>query len=186
MGNPVLWLVDSPILPLVIFAMRICDVSLDTLRVIFIMRGLRLLAVIFGFFAVLIWLAAIATVFQNLTKPLNMIGYAAGYAAGNWVGMWLENRLAIGQQIVQLFSFDLEGRLAEGLRKLGFVVTEFEGHGRDAPVKICFIATRRREVAALIRQATVLEPGVFVTVEDVRSANRPLFRYQPARAAVAE
>lgn len=181
MPNPMIWLADHPaILPLVIFCMRICDVSLDTLRVIFIMRGLRLLAVVFGFFAVLIWLLAIAQVFKDVTKPLNMIGYAAGYAAGNWVGMWLENRLAIGQQIVQLFSFDLEGRLAEGLRKLGFVVTELEGHGRDAPVTICFVATRRREVPGLIRQAMALEPAVFVTVEDVRSANRPLFRYAPS------
>jgi uncharacterized protein YebE (UPF0316 family) len=180
MPNPVLWLTDhAAILPLVIFCMRICDVSLDTLRMIFIMRGLRVLAVVFGFLAVLIWLAAISTVFKNLDKPLNMIAYAAGYAAGNWVGMWLENRLAIGQQIVQLISFDLEGRLAEGLRKMGFVVTELEGHGRDAPVKICFVATRRREVAALIRQATLLEPEVFVTVEDVRSVNRPLFRHAP-------
>jgi uncharacterized protein YebE (UPF0316 family) len=136
---------------------------------------------VFGFFAVLIWLAAISTVFQDLKNPLNMIAYAAGYASGNWVGMWLEARLAIGQQIVQLISYDLEGRLAEGLRAVGFVVTELEGHGRDAPVKICFVATRRREVAALIRQATLLEPDVFVTVEDVRSANRSLFRHAPGR-----
>ena len=182
MVNPVLWLAEHPaVLPLAIFLMRICDVSLDTLRMIFIVRGLRLFAVVFGFFAVLIWLAAISTVFQHVKNPLNMIAYAAGYAAGNWVGMWLETRLAIGQQIVQLISYDLEGRLAEGLRAVGFVVTELEGHGRDAPVKICFVATRRREVAALIRHATAVEPGVFVTVEDVRSANRPLFRHAPGR-----
>ena len=186
MPHPLLWLAEHPMLLLVvIFSMRICDVSLDTLRVIFIMRGLRLLAVIFGFFAVLIWLAAISTVFKTLDKPLNMIAYAAGYAAGNWVGMWLESRLAIGQQIVQLISYDLDGRLAEGLRKAGFVVTELEGHGRDAPVKICFVATRRREVAGLIRHATSLEPDVFVTVEDVRSVNRPLFRHAPVSVSSA-
>lgn len=178
------WLGQHPwVLPAIIFLMRICDVSLDTLRMIFIMRGLRLRAAIIGFFAVFIWLTAISTVFTGpgASQPLNMIAYAAGYATGNWVGMWLEARLAIGQQIVQLISYDLAGRLAEGLRAQGFVVTELEGHGRDAPVKICFVATRRREVPGLIRQATELEPGVFVTVEDVRSANRPLLRHVPGR-----
>lgn len=182
MPNPVLWLAEYPaVLPFVIFAMRICDVSLDTLRMIFIVRGLRLLAAIFGFFAVLIWLMAISTVFQHLKNPFNMIGYAAGYATGNWVGIWLESRLALGQQIVRLISNDPEGRLAERLRAAGFVVTELDGHGRDAPVKICFIATRRREVPGLVRYATQMEPDVFVTVEDVRAANRPLSRFVPGR-----
>jgi uncharacterized protein YebE (UPF0316 family) len=185
MPNPVLWLAEpSAALPLVIFVMRICDVSLDTLRMIFIVRGLRLLAAVIGFFAVLIWLVAISTVFQHVKDPLNMIAYAAGYATGNWVGAWLENRLAIGQQIVRIISDNADGDLAERLRAAGYGVTELEGHGRDAPVKICFVAIRRREVNALIRYATSMEPNVFVTVEDVRSANRPLARYLPRQTSV--
>jgi uncharacterized protein YebE (UPF0316 family) len=184
MPNPVLWLAEHPAaLPLIIFCMRICDVSLDTLRVIFLVRGLRLLAAVFGFFAVLIWLLAISTVFQHVKDPANMIAYAAGYAMGNWVGAWLESRLAIGQQLVRMISNNPDGKLAERLRTAGYVVTEVEGQGRDAPVKICFVAIRRREVTALIGRATSMEPDVFVTIEDVRSANRPLAHFVPGRSA---
>jgi uncharacterized protein YebE (UPF0316 family) len=180
--NPVLWLIDHPtILPFIIFGLRICDVSLDTLRMICTVRGLRLLAAMFGFFAVLIWVVAISSVMKKLDNPFNLVAYAAGYATGNWVGIWLESRLALGQQLVRIISYDLNGSLAEDLRKQGFVVTELEGQGRDAPVKVCFIAARRREVPALIRYAQQLDPNMFVTVEDVRTANRPLRRFVPGR-----
>lgn len=182
MPNPVLWLAEHPaLLPFVIFGLRICDVSLDTVRMICIVRGLRLLAAGFGFVAVFIWLVAISAVMQHIREPLNMVAYAGGYATGNWVGIWLEGRLALGQQIVRLISFKLDGQLAEGLRKMGFVVTEIEGRGRSAPVKICFVATRRREVPGLIRYATQADPDIFITVEDTRSTNRPLTRHIPGR-----
>jgi uncharacterized protein YebE (UPF0316 family) len=180
MFNPVLWLThqNASLLPFVIFALRIGDVSLDTMRMICVVRGLRLLAVVLGFFAVLIWVVAISSVMKCLDNPLNVLAYAAGYATGNWVGMWLENRLALGQQIVRLISDDLDGELADHLRAAGFAVTELEGHGRDAPVKICFIAARRREVPVVLQHAVEVDPDVFVTVEDVRATNRPLRRYR--------
>ncbi len=182
MPNPVLWLIDHPtILPFAIFGLRICDVSLDTLRMISTVRGWRPLAALFGFFAVLIWVVAISSVMKQLNNPFNLVAYAAGYATGNWVGIWLEGRLALGQQIVRLISYKLDGKLAEHLRNSGFVVTELEGQGRDTPVKICFIAVQRKEVAGLLKRVTELDPTVFVTVEDVRSTNRPLVRYVPGR-----
>lgn len=186
MPNPVLWLAEHPAwLPVVIFFARICDVSLGTIRTICIVRGLRLVAALLGFFEVLIWVVAISSVVNHLHNPLNMIAYAGGFATGNWVGVWLEGRLALGQQIVRLISYDPEGRLAESLRSAGFVVTELDGHGRDAPVKICFIATNRREVPAVLARATRVDPQVFATIEDVRAANRALTRYAPERVGWA-
>jgi uncharacterized protein YebE (UPF0316 family) len=182
MFNPVLWLAHHPtLLPFVIFCLRIGDVSLDTMRMICVVRGLRLVAVGLGFFAVLIWVVAISSVMKCLDNPYNILAYAGGYAIGNWVGMWLESRLALGQQIVRLISDDLDGQLAEHLRAAGFAVTELGGHGRDAPVKICFIAARRREVPAVLKYAIELDPDVFVTVEDVRATNRSLRRYLPGK-----
>ena len=54
-GGLYTWLV----LPLLIFVARIADVSLGTVRVIFVSRGLKHLAPIVGFFEILIWLLAI-------------------------------------------------------------------------------------------------------------------------------
>ena len=47
------------LLPLLIFLSRIVDVTLDTLRIVFISRGNKVIAPILGFFEILIWLIAI-------------------------------------------------------------------------------------------------------------------------------
>jgi hypothetical protein len=90
------------VLPILIFLARVIDVSLGTLRIIFIARGRRKLAPLLGFFEVLIWIVVVSQVMQNLHSPLSFIAYAAGFATGNYVGMWIEDKLAIGTLIVRV------------------------------------------------------------------------------------
>ena len=47
------------LLPLFIFLARVLDVSLGTIRVIFISKGFKYLAPIVGFFEIMVWLLAI-------------------------------------------------------------------------------------------------------------------------------
>ena len=72
---------------LTIFAMRVSDMSMDTLRMLFVMRGRKGTAWILGFFQSSIYVLAITTVLSQLNNPLNIIGYAAGFATGNVIGM---------------------------------------------------------------------------------------------------
>ena len=72
---------------LLIFGLRVIDMSLDTLRVLFVMRGRKGLAWILGFFQSLIFIIAISSVLTHLGNVFNIIGYAAGFATGNVVGM---------------------------------------------------------------------------------------------------
>lgn len=72
---------------LLIAAMRICDVSLDTIRVILVVQGKKYSAGIVGFFEVLIWVFAIRFVFQHLDVIPNLVGYAFGFAMGNIIGI---------------------------------------------------------------------------------------------------
>ena len=53
------------ILPLLIFFARICDVSMETIRVIYISRGIKFLAPIIAFFEIVIWLLAMEVVMQD-------------------------------------------------------------------------------------------------------------------------
>ncbi|HNB55195.1 MAG TPA: DUF5698 domain-containing protein, partial [Anaerolineales bacterium] len=67
---------------LFIFGLRVTDQSLDTLRVLFIMRGRKGIAWVLGFFQALVFVTAISTVLSNIDNPANLIGYAAGFATG--------------------------------------------------------------------------------------------------------
>jgi hypothetical protein len=84
------------VLPLLIFLARICDVSLGTIRVIFISKGVTYLAPIIGFFEVIIWLLAIGQVMNNLTNVVSYVAYGAGFAAGTYAGMVIEEKISIG------------------------------------------------------------------------------------------
>lgn len=73
------------LIPLFILLARICDVSLGTLRIIFVSKGLKIWAPILGFFEVLIWILAIGELMQDVDKWYYYLFYAGGFAAGNYL-----------------------------------------------------------------------------------------------------
>ena len=103
-----------------IFGLRVTDMTLDTLRVLFVVRGRKLFAWILGFFQATVFIFAITSVLTNLTNPLNIIGYAAGFATGVVVGMAIEERLAIGHKHVRIISSSRGSGIAEKLRNEGY------------------------------------------------------------------
>lgn len=88
-------------LPLLIFFARMIDVTLMTLRIIFVSRGKRYLAPLLGFVEVFIWIAVVSQVIRGANNLVAYLAYAAGFAAGNYVGIYIENRLAIGTLVVR-------------------------------------------------------------------------------------
>ncbi|MFO7588158.1 MAG: DUF2179 domain-containing protein [Gemmatimonadota bacterium] len=165
-------LLAGPWGPLLIFAFRIVDVSLGTLRMLLAVRGRRFLPPLIGFVEVLIWVLAAGSVVQNLSSPLHVIGYAGGFAAGTAVGLWAEARLALGVATVQAITRDVSVDVAAALRDLGFGVTRVIGHGRDGEVTITYTVVRRRHVPSVLRTIERVAPGAFVSVQDERIVQR--------------
>lgn len=156
------------ILPFFIFIARILDVSAGTLRIILMGRGKKNLAPLLGFVEILIWLIAIRQIFSNLNNVACYLAYAGGFAAGNFVGMWLDQKLAVGLQIVRIITRADASALIEELKKKGFGVTYVDGKGLHGPVQIIFLVIQRRllnEVVMLIKR---FNPKAFYSVEDVR------------------
>lgn len=83
-------LLAGPLGPLLIFLLRVADVSLGTVRLVLITRGARLPAAFLGVVEALIWITAVGSVILNLTSPWHVLGYACGFGAGTWVGLWLD------------------------------------------------------------------------------------------------
>ncbi|MBI9043640.1 MAG: DUF2179 domain-containing protein [Anaerolineaceae bacterium] len=159
-----------------IFALRIMDVSLGTVRVRFVIRGKRLLSWILGFFEVLIFVVAISTVLQNLGNPLNAIGYAAGFATGNVLGIMIEEKLAIGF-IHFLIISPFNGSLIAGkLRDEGYGVTVVAGRGRDGTVNLLHCDIRRRNLKKVENLVKNIDSEAFITVEDIQPIHRGFLR----------
>jgi uncharacterized protein YebE (UPF0316 family) len=152
--------------PLVIFALRIVDVSLDTMRVLSAVRGARWIAGGLGFFQALIWLVVVGNAIKHLDSIWHILGYAGGFGAGTLVGISIENALAYGLATVRVVSRQGGVEIAHALRERGYGVTEFGGQGRDGRVEILNSVVQRQDLAEIMRIVDRWDPGAFVTVEE--------------------
>lgn len=162
------------VVPILIFMARIADVSIGTLRIILVARDLRFYATVLGFLEVLIWLAAISQIMQNLSSVHNFLAYAAGFATGTFVGMTIERRLAIGSYMIRMIIPRDSIGLIEKLTEIGYRVTHVDAQGAMGPVSIVFTVVKRRQLKEVVQVIKQFNPDTFYTVEDVRVAKHPV------------
>jgi len=158
--------------PLLIFGLRIVDVSLATLRMLLTMRNARKLVPLIGFFESLIWVLAVGTAIRNLHSPLHILGYAGGFATGTVVGLWLEGKLAVGLATIRISTRTSGEEVANDLRARGFGVTEFEGKGRQGRVELIYTLVKRRQIPEVLEVVEHMDPGAFISVEEPRTIRR--------------
>lgn len=156
------------VIPLLIFIARILDVSIGTIRIISISRGIRVLAAFLGFFEVLIWLVAITQIMKNLNNVVNYIAYAAGFGMGNFVGISIENRLALGSLIIRVITRKDASDLVNFLSSQRYGVTVVDAHSATGPVKVVYVIIRRKEAQRIVNIIKSFNPQAFYVVEDVR------------------
>jgi uncharacterized protein YebE (UPF0316 family) len=158
-----------------IFFLRVCDMTLDTLRVLFVMRGRKKTAWILGFFQSILYVAAIGSVLQNL-DPLSLVGYASGFATGNVLGMIIEERIAIGHTLLTIISSRRGPAIASRLRNEGFAVTEISGRGKDGMVTYLNCNVLRKEVEEVRETINTVDQEAFITAESIHPVRRGFFR----------
>ena len=163
------------LLPLFIFVARIKDVTLGTIRIIFVTKGIRKVAPIFGFFEVLIWLLAISRIMQDLDNWVCYVAYAAGFATGNFVGMYFEEKLAIGHEMIRVITRKDATRLVDELRLKGYGVTSIKAQGIEGEVAVIFIIARRSVIPNILDMINEFNPLALYTVEAIKYVNREIF-----------
>lgn len=158
----------SPWGALLIFGLRIVDVSLDTMRVIFAIRGKRLVAAALGFFMALIWIYAVGNAVKHVDSVWHVLGWAGGYATGTFVGVTIEKFVAYGVAMVRVTS-RIGGEVAEALRANGYGATQFAGRGREGQVELVTAVVQRGSLDEVLGIIDACDADAFVTVEEPKS-----------------
>ena len=168
MHNVTEWLDLNPIFwPLFIIVARITDVSVGTVRTIFVVRGRRWTAAGLGFVEVIIWVSAVSGVLAQPTL-VKIISYGAGFAMGNAVGIWIEGILAIGQQRVIAISKHYSHTIAMALRMADYLVTEIPARGGMGEVALCFVIAPRKKTNQITKIISGCDEDAVIVIEDVR------------------
>lgn len=163
------------LLPFMIFVGRICDVTLGTLRIIFVSKGQKGVAPVIGFFEVFIWIMIISGILSRANNMVAYISYAAGYATGTYVGMFIESRLAFGMLLYRIYT-KLDGKeLAHVLNLAGFGATTIVGNGSQGKVDIVEIAVGRKLMKSVENILTDFDKNIFFVTSDLRSSKNGVF-----------
>ena len=171
LSSPAAWLAAFGI-----FAARLVNMAIDTLRFMFTLRGKSFISWILGFVESVIFVVVISSVLTNMENPLNVIGYAAGFATGNVVGMWIEKRLALGYSHFNIISQEHSTQIADALRSQGYGVTEIPARGRESSFMMLDCSVRRKEADEVEALVLELDPNAYITVEEVTPRRSGVFR----------
>jgi uncharacterized protein YebE (UPF0316 family) len=159
-----------------IFMLRIGDMSLDTLRMLFVVRGRKALVWGLGFFQSLLFVVAISTVLTNLNNAMTILAYATGFASGNVIGMWIEERMAVGFLQFTIISSTRGAVIAEQLRKSGYAVTEIPARGKNGTVTMLHTNVKRKDMDNIETIVLEADPEAFVTLDEIRPVRRGYWR----------
>ena len=157
------------VLPLLIFLARICDVTIGTIRIIFVSKGQKTLAPLLGFFEVLIWIIAMGEIMQNLDRWYYYLFYAGGFATGNYFGILLEEKLAMGFVSLRLITKRPADELIAILKDQGYGLTYMPAKGSTGDVHILFVTVKRSELPSLTEVINKHNPKAFYTIEDMKA-----------------
>ena len=168
-------LFDYLIMPLLIFISRVADVSINTLRFMFMMNGKKKIVPILGFFEALIWLLAIGQIFQNIDNPLSYLAYAGGFAMGNYVGMTLDEKLALGRVLVRVITPNPLPVLLEFMKEKNYRFTSVDAEGRYGKVNLLFTVMKRDQLPEFISRVKQMDEKAFYTIESVKRVSEDEF-----------
>ncbi len=167
--------VNSLGLAFLIIGARILDVSLGTLRIILISKGLKKFAPLIGFFEVLIWIIIVKQIITDVSHPVTYIAYALGYALGTYIGIFIEGKLSLGRVMIRVICKSNDVELANILRNHQLGVTIVDAHGKDSEVKIIFSIINRKDLNFILSEIRSFDPDLFYTIEDIHTVNKGFF-----------
>lgn len=163
------------LLPFLIFFGRICDVTLGTLRIIFVSKGEKYKAPIIGFFEVFIWIVIISQILSRANDMVAYLSYAGGYAAGNYVGILIEKRIAFGIILCRVYTNKPGLKLVNLLNLKGFGATLLHGTGSVDKVDIIETVIDRKQLKSVSSIILSFDKEAFYVIEDVRTRSRGIF-----------
>jgi uncharacterized protein YebE (UPF0316 family) len=158
------------LLPILIFIARIADVSINTIRIIYVLGGRRWTATLLGFFESLIWLMAIRQIFEHMDNWICYVAYPAGFASGIFVGMIIEEKIAYGKVIVRIITRRKVNILIDYLNSQQYRYTHVNAEGPEGHENLVFTVLERDHLEDLLYYLKDILPTAFYTVEKVNRA----------------
>jgi uncharacterized protein YebE (UPF0316 family) len=112
---------------------------------------------------------------KNLNNVACYIGYAGGFAMGTYLGLKIEERLALGLQVIRIITNQNCDELIVSLKQNNHGITIVNAQGGEGPVKMLFTIIQRKNVRRVERLIRQHNPTAFYSVEEIKNTSRGVF-----------
>ncbi|MFT4312653.1 MAG: DUF2179 domain-containing protein [Candidatus Woesearchaeota archaeon] len=155
-------------IPILIFLARVLDVSLGTVRIILISKGIKIPATIIGFFEVFVWISAIAVILNNLNNVFGYLAYALGFSFGTYAGMVIEEKLSLGKVRLTVMTKKNITAFLDNLKPTNYVYVSKFVQSSDGKIRIISAFLERKHLQAVLKKIKNQDPDSFFIVEDLK------------------
>ena len=161
-----------------IFFVRVLDVALGTVRMLFTVKGKRFVASTIGFIEMLIWFLIVKEALNtDLTSIWIAVSYAGGYALGTLLGSYLSEKLISGMVTVQAILSSANDEVVTMIRKAGYAVSVLDVKGQDdKPKYLLLIEVNKKRQNAIRILIKELDARAFVIINDSKTVYNGYFQ----------
>lgn len=159
------------LLPALIFLARLADVTVATVKLMFVVNNARKMAAILGFFEALITIMALSRIMQDASNLLAFVMYAAGFASGTYVGMWIESKMAYGSVLIRIISKEMPEELFQYLSEKKYNFSLVDGYDAFGNTRVLFTVCKRSNTQDMLNHLEQIAPQALYTVESVKQAS---------------
>lgn len=168
------------ILPIcfIIFFARIADVTLGSLRIIFLGKEKSFLAFGFAFLEIFIWFMVARGALEKGDNPWIILSYCLGYAVGTYIGSLISQYFIKGTLGVQIVTSNQDDKIIHQLRENGFAVSAItiKGRKQNSSKYMLFLEINKKRFDSLRYLVKELDPDAFVVVNDTKYVQNGYFK----------
>lgn len=149
---------------------KICEISIQSVKTVFMVKGKRGIAACLAFVECLIWGLIISSIITLLGQDLSLlVSYCLGYALGLYIGTFVENKIALGTNSIQfIFKKEYLNVVEEyfSVHTQGYTV--LNGRGSQEEMCVVLVVLPRKVVSTVIEKIRKLcNNQVFINSSDV-------------------
>jgi uncharacterized protein YebE (UPF0316 family) len=139
------------------------------MQTMYLVKGKRNLATIFGFIDVFIWFLVVREALNtDLESIWIAVAYAGGYAAGTYVGSSISKKVIKGTVSVQVITKNLKGCVTKAIKDSGYSasVVECKGIHKEDKNYMIYAQVDNRKLSDFKKLITGIDKSAFITVTE--------------------
>lgn len=162
-----------------VFACRVLDVSLGTVRTLMTVRGKNLAASSIGFIEIFVWFVIVRTALDSAEEGLWVaLAYAGGFAVGTYIGGIMAERFMQGILDIQVFTSKRNDHLIDSIRDAGFAVSVLNVNSSEfgGEKYMLIISIKSENLKKLQKIVYSNDPAAFVMARETKFIQNGFFK----------